>query len=133
MSCFIPDTCLNLEKIQSEITEKLTPESQKTFNDILTNVKKLMLYKKINTTNDGYVLNDKSMIDRRLSKENMKNLMKENVLLDTFLKGLYLILATVAIVVFIFFTKNKNAKNYGILALALVLPLSMTLYNKLIY
>ena len=133
MSCFIPDTCLNLEKIQSEIIEKLTPESQKTFNDILTNVKKLMLYKKINTTKDGYVLNDKSMIDRRLSKENMKNLMKENVLLDTFLKGLYLILATAAIIVFIFFTKNKNAKNYGILTLTLVLPLSMSLYNKLIY
>ena len=135
MSCFIADTCLNLDNIIRRITanKKITniQDFLTNLNNIASNIQKLILYKKANTVKSGYYVEDKASVERRLALNNIKELEKSHYVFETFLKVVYILLAVSALVILVFFSDHKKPKNYVIFLLAILLPLSTTLYNKL--
>lgn len=124
MSCFIPDSCRDINFSKNDYTDA-------NIYLIQDNIEKLLLFKSLNTTSDGYYLNDKSNIERRLTLNNMKINEKNNYILTLIFKIIYVFLMVIALVVIIFYTNHKKKINYVILAGCIILPLLPDIYNKL--
>ena len=103
-----------------------------TFNRVNNYVEKMLLYKNLNTTSDGYFLNDKKQIEKRLGKEKLKKVYESEGKYDILVKIINVTLAIVAILMFIFKANKKSAKNYVLLTLCIFMPYIMKYVSLII-
>ena len=95
---------------------------EKTFSRIQGYIEKMLLYKKINTTPDGFFLNDRKLIEKRMSDYNLQQFENEIGRYNTVYKMAYTAILITAVLLFLAKADKSRIKNYILLLLIIFMP-----------
>ena len=95
---------------------------QAIFSRVQGYIEKMLLYKKINTTPDGFFLNDRKLIEKRMSDFNLEQFENEIGRYDTVYKMAYTAILITSVLLFLAKADKTNIKNYILLALIIFMP-----------
>ena len=85
-------------------------------------VEKMLLYKKINTTPDGYFLNDRKLLEKRMSNYNLAQFENEIGKYNTVYKMAYTAILITSVLLFLAKADKTILKNYILLILIITMP-----------
>lgn len=95
---------------------------EKIFSRIQDYVEKMLLYKKINTTQDGFFLNDRKLIEKRMGDFNLEQFENEIGKYNTVYKMSYTAILITSILLFLATANKTKIKNYILMLLIIFMP-----------